>query len=250
MTDVIYLFDVDGTLTPSRGIVNLEFEKWFIEFCENNRVCLVTGSDYEKTLEQLGKDILDRVEFSFNCSGNAIYCQHECIHKSDWKCPDDLWLFLENELNQSSYAYKLGRHFEQRIGMLNFSVVGRSAQGSQRKEYYEWDCMSNERENLAKLINNRWNDVQAAVGGETGIDIFKRGCDKSQVLNYLKSGELVFFGDRIDPNGNDYSLAMAIIDNRRGQCYNVKDWKHTWELLIQCQNESVSLVNGLTHHLK
>lgn len=227
----IYIFDVDGTLTPSRGHIDKDFKEWFIEFCKKNRVCLVTGSDYEKTLEQLDKEVLDVVEFSFNCSGNALYMQHELIHASNWKCPDDLWLFLENELYQSPYAYKLGRHFEERTGMLNFSIVGRAAQGKERSEYYEWDKGFGERIRLANTINNRWPDIQAAVGGETGIDIFKKGTDKSQILNYLKSGELIFFGDRMDPSGNDYTLSKAIIDSKRGSCYNITNWSNTWKIL-------------------
>ena len=228
---MIYIFDVDGTLTPSRGVIDNDFKNWFIEFSKRNRVCLVTGSDYAKTLEQVGKEVLDHVEFSFNCSGNAIYVQHDLVYENDWKCPDDLWQFLENELYQSPYVYKFGKHFEERIGMLNFSIVGRNAQGADRTDYYNWDKEHSERIRLAETINKRWPDVQAVVGGETGVDIFERGTDKSQILNYLKSGELVFFGDRMDPNGNDYSLAKAIIDKDRGRCYNINSWTDTFTIL-------------------
>lgn len=238
---MIYLFDVDGTLTPSRGIIDFEFKKWFLEFCNRNRVCLVTGSDYEKTLEQLGKDILDIVEYSFNCSGNAIYAQHQCIYQSNWKCPEDLWLFLENELYKSSYDRKYGKHFEERIGMLNFSIVGRNAQGQERTDYYEWDLVSKERIKLANQINENWPFIQAAVGGETGIDIFESGKDKSQILNFLKKGELVFLGDKMEHPGNDYPLAKAIIDNNRGSCYSVTNWKHTWETLLHVEKNRLRL---------
>ncbi len=234
---MIYLFDVDGTLTPSRGIIDSNFNSWFIEFCKSNRVCLVTGSDYEKTLEQLGKDILDHVEFSFNCSGNAIYCQHNCVYQSNWKCPDDLWLFLEDELYNSPYVYKLGKHFEERIGMLNFSIVGRAAKGHQRADYYDWDKASFERIRISRTINEKWNNVQASVGGETGIDIFEKGKDKSQILDYLKSDTIMFFGDRMDVDGNDYSLSKRIIDENRGSCYNVTEWTDTW-------NQLKSLIRG------
>ena len=40
-----YIFDVDGTLTPSRGIIDPTFKEFFIRFCNNNDVTLVTGSD-------------------------------------------------------------------------------------------------------------------------------------------------------------------------------------------------------------
>lgn len=242
-----YLFDVDGTLTPSRGAIDPDFKKYFLDFCKRYPVSLVTGSDIEKTEEQLGKDILDLVEYSFNCCGNAVYQKSNLVYKSEWTMPDDAWQFLEDYLYQGSrYRQRYGKHFEQRIGMLNFSIVGRNAVGNQRTDYYEWDRGSKEREWLADQINQRWPAIQAVVGGETGIDIFERGCDKSQVLKYFE-GKVSFFGDRTDPAGNDYPLAKAIIDNNRGWYYNVLNWTHTWTTLQQlCPNVSDSLANGST----
>ena len=46
-----YIFDVDGTLTPSRRAMNVAFTSWFEHFVTHNAVYLVTGSDREKTLE-------------------------------------------------------------------------------------------------------------------------------------------------------------------------------------------------------
>jgi phosphomannomutase len=241
-----YIFDVDGTLTPSRDVIDTEFKIWFKRFIELYPVSLVTGSDREKTVEQLGQDIVDSVEYCFNCAGNAVYKNGNLIYKSDWILPDEPWQFLENYLYQSKYDKKYGRHFEQRIGLLNFSVVGRQAIGQQRTDYYEWDRVHNERDNLVKIINKRWPDLQAAAGGETGIDIFARGRDKAQILDRLE-GKISFFGDRIDPNGNDYSLAMRIVDENRGQCYNVSNWNHTYTLLRElCPDVSASLANGST----
>ena len=47
-----YIFDVDGTLTPSRGSINSAFEAWLWTFIQSNDVYLATGSDYPKTIEQ------------------------------------------------------------------------------------------------------------------------------------------------------------------------------------------------------
>ena len=51
-----YIFDIDGTLTPSRGRIDPEFETFFKSFINKNKVSLVTGSDRPKTLEQIGID--------------------------------------------------------------------------------------------------------------------------------------------------------------------------------------------------
>lgn len=230
---MIYLFDVDGTLTPSREKIHPEFANWFLDFINSHTVCLITGSDLEKTIEQLGTKIVDSVEYCFNCAGNSIYQRGNIVYKSNWVCPDEPWEFLENYLYQkSNYHFKYGRHFEQRIGLLNFSVVGRNAVGKQRTDYYEWDKIHNERSRLVKILNERWPNIQSTVGGETGIDIFERGKDKAQILDIIK-GEVRFFGDRIDPEGNDYSLAMRIEKDNRGQYYKVTDWNHTWSILKQ-----------------
>ena len=53
-TELNYLFDVDGTLTPSRGVIDDDFKKWLINFALKHNVVLVTGSDRPKTIEQLG----------------------------------------------------------------------------------------------------------------------------------------------------------------------------------------------------
>ena len=56
-----FIFDVDGTLTPSRQQIVPKFHDWFLKFIEENYVYLVTGSDYSKTVEQLGKRICESV---------------------------------------------------------------------------------------------------------------------------------------------------------------------------------------------
>jgi phosphomannomutase len=227
-----FIFDIDGTLTPSRGVIDKAFEKWFIDFMKYNDVYFVTGSDSEKTIEQVSEDIFKKAKYSFNCSGNEVYQLGSLIYKNSWKCPDDLWLWLEDQLYQSKYQPKYGKNFEERTGMLNFSIVGREAIGKQRTDYYTWDLINKEREYLAEYINTHWENITCSVGGETGIDIFEKGHDKAQIIKWFdRNDSLIFFGDRIDPNGNDWTLAQSIIDNDMGLCYNVKDYNETWDIL-------------------
>ena len=94
--------------------------------------------------------------------------------------------------------------------MCNFSVVGRNATQEQRKQYYYYDCKTKEREQIALLKLSP--KLQADVGGETGIDIFEKGCNKAQILNEFSNTERIkFYGDRTDPAGNDYVLAKLFV---------------------------------------
>ena len=237
----IILFDVDGTLTPSRGTMNPKFKQYFLNFQKKFKVCFVTGSDNAKTIEQVGSDVFAAAQYSFNCSGNEIYKNGKLQSTTGWTAPDTLIDFLEICLEYTHYTEKCGNHIERRPGMVNFSVVGRDATQEQRDLYYEWDKKHNERSQIATAINWRWaNELQADVGGEISIDIFPKGKDKAQILdNFKNKDKITFFGDRTEEGGNDYTLAKRIIDERRGEVFQVKDWKETWKKL-----KSMYIIDG------
>ena len=68
-----YIFDVDGTLTPARRQMDLSFMAWFIIFECKHPVYLVTGSDRQKTIDQVGLDVYNRARRVYNCSGSDVW---------------------------------------------------------------------------------------------------------------------------------------------------------------------------------
>ena len=231
-----FIFDVDGTLTPSRGRMDREFSQWFEHFATHNSVYLVTGSDRDKTIEQVGNQIYNLAVRVYNCSGNDVWEQGKNIYTNEWKIPEEAESWLREELALSKFPLRTGLHIEDRPGMCNFSVVGRNATLGERKLYVEHDTKVEERITIAKLFKQKFPDIEAVVGGETGIDIFPVGADKSQIIKDFKKSDLnVFFGDRMDVDGNDYPLMIA---NQDGLNYPVTGWKDTWSKL------NAYLVNG------
>ena len=227
-----YIFDVDGTLTPSRKKIEHEFWAPFLIFCRHNHVSLVTGSDRQKTLEQLGLDICYTVKRVYNCSGCDVYEKDKNVYRDTWKPSDEVRQFLQDELDYSQFRIRTDPHIEERPGCINFSILGRGANWTEREVYKEWDKDEHEREMIARRFNERFPDLYATVGGQTGLDIAPLGRDKSQILrDFSKDDDIHFFGDRIEKGGNDHTLAMAIVDNMMGTSYNVEDYKETWELL-------------------
>lgn len=231
-----FIFDVDGTLTPSRGKIDPQFAEWFKQFVTLNTVCLVTGSDRLKTIEQIGEMLFNMCDMAYNCSGNDVYRFGIPHRKSEWKLEQKELDWLYKKLDESEWKIYTGEHIDQRTGSANFSVVGRGASWSQRKEYYMWDQRNGQREKLAKEFIETFPHLDAKVGGETGFDIFKKGKDKSQILeDFPYEDKLMFFGDRIDPAGNDYTLAQGIARrspmHKNNKIFKVKDWQETWEQL-------------------
>ena len=222
-----YIFDVDGTLTPSRKKIEHEFWAPFLIFCRNNHVSLVTGSDREKTVEQLGLDICYTAKRVYNCSGSDVYEKNKNVYRDAWELPKQVEKFLEDELAYSCFPIRNGLHIERRPGGVNFSILGRGKDTlNGREEYVKWDKERLERVDIAERLKTQFPDLEVQVGGQTGLDLAPKGSNKSQILrDFDKTDDLHFFGDMMEEGQNDYPLAMAILDNMMGTCYNVSDYK-------------------------
>ena len=219
----IYIFDVDGTLTPSRKVMTKEFQEvFFDEWSSENIFYLVSGSDLKKMSEQVPPHILKRAAGLFTCGGNDYYKDGKRIYYNEFNPPEDLIEFLKETVGDSHYGERAGNHIENRGSMVNFSVVGRDCSDEQREDYFRYDLQSKEREIIASLINEQWVDIEAVIGGQISIDIAPRGNDKSQVLKHIMKEQpnkkYFFVGDRTMEGGNDYPLANLM--NNTDDCYS------------------------------
>ena len=225
-----FIFDVDGTLTPSRGKINKHFAAWMEHFATHNACYWVTGSDQPKTEEQLGKSIYALAIRAYQCSGNDVYVGSQNILRNDVKWHPHTTGFFANELNNSTYPHRAGVHAENRPGLINFSVVGRRATKEQREDYMKWDRAMNERVAIAERFNKQFPQYQASVAGDTGIDITERGKTKAQIVPDFENNNIHFFGDATFEGGNDYEIALAI-EEKGGMVHKVKSWVDTWDIL-------------------
>ena len=234
MDKVKYIFDVDGTLTPSRQKIDSEFLNFLLNFAKQNDVYLVTGSDRPKTIEQIGKELYFACQRVYNCSGSDVYEKDILIYRDEWTLPSDAEEFLIDELHHSKFPVRTGNHIERRPGGVNFSVLGRGSEVilEEREEYVKWDINTGERKNIAERFKKRFPEIGCQIGGQTGLDISPLGCDKSQILRDFKPIDLIyFFGDKLKEGENDYPLGHAIKERRLGMVFEVTDYHHTWDLL-------------------
>ena len=238
----IFVFDIDGTLTPARQRMIDEFASFFLQFSKENVVYLVTGSDHDKVLEQVPADILSLVRGVFTCSGNQ-YWENGClIHENAFSAPEKLLSYLKDTIKYTGYHTKTGRHIEIRPGMINFSTVGRNCTTEQRKQYYYWDKEKGERKHMRDRIKRMFPELDCVIGGEISVDIYPMGCDKSQAISFIKENNkacpISFFGDKLSPGGNDYSVLSALNEEDRepyDTAKNVDCWRDTMRNLQEFQ---------------
>jgi len=242
--DRIFIFDVDGTLTPSRLPMTKEFQNFFKEWIKKNKFYLVTGSDLPKLQEQMCFYDIE-AEGIFTCCGNQFWkpdpsivnTSAELIYDNKFEMTNKLKSSLEVMLMSSQYPHRYGNHIEDRGSMVNFSVVGRNCTQEQREKYYEWDKEKGERRKMSIFLKNKFKDLDAVIGGQISIDIYPKGNDKSQVLNVIEQerlvppSEYIFIGDGIENGGNDYPLAELMDNTPICDWYHTKGWKHTQQIL-------------------
>tara|TARA_A100001201_G_C4069937_1_gene195459 strand:+ start:536 stop:1246 length:711 start_codon:yes stop_codon:yes gene_type:complete len=225
-----FLFDVDGTLTPSRKKIDKGFlwffYKWVLyQQSIDNKIFFVTGSDKDKTIEQVGKNLWLKIDGSYQSCGNELYVSGNLIKQSNWMMDASLHLDIIDLIRDSIWYGRSSNNIEERVGMVNISTIGRGANAELRKQYYEWDKENKERESIANELSYIYKDLEFSIGGEISIDIYPKGKNKSQVLQDMK-GQSVFFGDRCSKGGGDHEISIM-----SDKSYCVESPEETYNIL-------------------
>lgn len=213
--EVLFLFDVDGTLTPSRQKATDGILKMLEALKKVVSIAFVGGSDLSKQYEQIGPELLNIFDFGFPENGVQFYRGKDLISSESLIkfLGEQNYKTLINEilllLAQSDCPVKRGAFVELRQSMLNISPVGRSCSTAERLEFFEFDKVNKVRQKIADSINERFGasmNIQCSIGGQISIDIFPAGWDKTFCLRHIKQKKIFFFGDMTEIGGNDYEI--------------------------------------------
>ena len=243
----VYLFDVDGTLTPPKEKIIPTFAAAFLKWMKTKEVYIVSGGSFVRIVGQLGTPIATQAHGVFACMANTLYQRRDQInysgmdewdllYENEFVAPKNLIRSLNAYTAKSNYHTKTGHHYEHRPGMLNFSIVGQNASPAQREAYVAYDAEYNERHRITQALAKKYPELDFVIGGAVSIDIFNRGNDKSQIVDRyfreaIENNKIYFVGDRIPFPGNDHSLAKKLRAHPNGNAYEVESWQDTAELL-------------------
>lgn len=256
---MIYLFDVDGTLTEPRKPITKKHLKALSRWLEfpsaKGRCYIITGSDRNKIKEQLPEKLLNKFAGQFLCLGNQYVENEKIIYTNEFPEDENLIRDCQEFIRDSHFPERYGNHVEKRIGMINISTCGRNIPAEKRNTYVFFDKIENEREEFVKRMKNKYKDqYDFSIGGEISIDISMKGKDKSQVLDYLvehkqvNPTKIIFFGDKCNKGGNDKPLADAVND-AGGVVFPVSNHNQTFKT-IETFSATERLVTQVSNAMK
>lgn len=232
----LIVFDLDGTLTPSKSIAGREMGNLLLRLLEKKRVAVIGGGKYgqfrEQFLARLPKRDPRLANLSlFPTTSNAFY-----RYRNGWKNVYTLDL-SKREKTEIRKVFKsvlkevgfvrpkkiYGVMLEDRGTQMSFSPLGQDivtalgVKGIHLKE--QWKKKNDPlRFKIAKFLGKRLPKLEVHVGGITTIDITRKGIDKAygvrQIEKYLHVPikKMVFIGDALYPGGNDSAAKKTGID--------------------------------------
>ncbi|KAF7684705.1 Phosphomannomutase [Astathelohania contejeani] len=216
-TETIFLFDVDGTLTPSRCMMTDAIRNMLTVLRQQVMIGFVGGSDLAKQQEQMGADCLNLFDLGFPENGVSFYkngvlvAQQKIIDVMGEELYKKFVNFCLEYLSKLDIPIKRGTFIEYRNSMINISPIGRNCSKEERKDFKEYDSKYKIREKMVERLRENFekHNLHFSIGGEISIDCFPVGWDKRHCLDYIqKMGikRIYFFGDMTHQGGNDYEI--------------------------------------------
>lgn len=197
-SEILLLFDVDGTLTPARKVIEPDFEEFlYTKIKPKASLGVVGGSDLPKILEQLnGKRVMNEFDYVFPENGLVHIEKGEEISKQSIQKhlgEINLKRFINFSLRYIAdleIPVKRGTFIDFRNGMINVCPIGRQCTYEERLEFNKYDDEHLIRQKMIEAFKKEFTDVDLtfSIGGQISIDAFPKGWDKTYCLKHVTKG--------------------------------------------------------------
>lgn len=233
----LIVFDLDGTLAPSKSQMDEEMSLLLGKLLQKISVAVISGGSYAQFQKQFlaslncKKELLKNL-FLFPTCSTAFY-----RFENDWKEvysekltkeeKTKIFEAFEKALKITGFnVTKLyGALIEDRGSQITFSALGQQAPLELK---IRWDPDAKKRLRIKKELESYIPEFEVRVGGTTSIDVTRKGIDKAygikQICKLLgfKKEDMLFIGDALFEGGNDYPVKSTGV-----KCIQVKDPEET-----------------------
>lgn len=232
-------FDLDDTLAPSKSPLPEPIRRALTDLLELAQVCIISGGQ----IEQFRVQVVDRLGVLPAATAQRLHLMPTCgtqywrIRDGELECiyAEDL---TDDEKHAATAAIEeqarrlglwvdesWGPVLEDRGSQITFSALGQQAPLDAKKA---WDPTGEKKNRLRAAVQAVLPELEVRSGGSTSVDITRRGIDKAYGMRRLADltsipfDAMLFVGDRLDPDGNDYPVKALGVPTRA-----VTGWEDT-----------------------
>lgn len=238
-------FDLDDTLAPSKSPIDPRIGELLIALAERVEVAIISGGQ----LAQFTAQVVDRLPDASGAVLERMHLLPTCGTQYYRLSEDGVVTIYKRSLTDDQKSRALaavedearrlglwesetwGDILEDRGSQITFSALGQKAPVSAKSA---WDPTGEKKNTLRAAVAALLPDLEVRSGGSTSVDITEQGIDKAYGMRQLSEqtgiplDDMLFVGDRLDPDGNDYPvLAMGVT------CHAVEGWEDTAAYLEQ-----------------
>ena len=224
------VFDLDGTLTPSKQAMQAGLAREFARLTRTLPTGVISGG----SLHQFSRQLLIPLQ-SQVFSPENLHLMPTCgtryyrFENGDWQAKYVLDMdpdlagkakkVIEEVARSLGYwcDNPVGEIIEDRGSQLTYSALGQQA-GKAEKD--AWDPSGEKRAEIASRAGKLLPELTVLSGGSTSVDITMKGIDKAYGVGEfleqtgLQPAQVLFVGDRLDPDGNDYPAVRTGVQTR------------------------------------
>lgn len=232
-------FDLDDTLAASKSPIDPRMAELLVHLLDVVEVCVISGGNFGQFRSQLVDNLpldhpaaLAKMHLMPTCGTQYFLFQHGSWEQQYAENLTDVQkqaalAAVESEAKRLGFweTETWGPILEDRGSQITFSALGQAAPVDAKKA---WDPTGEKKNALRAAVQQHLPDLEVRSGGSTSVDITRRGIDKAYGMAKLAEltgipfDQMLFIGDRLDPDGNDFPVIALGIPTRA-----VEGWEDT-----------------------
>jgi HAD superfamily hydrolase (TIGR01484 family) len=219
----LIVFDLDGTLAPSKSPVDAEMLTLLHDLLGVVKVAVISGGAWQQFEKQLLSNLphdecLASLSLLPTCGTQFFQYSGEWkrLYAEDFTADEKEKIVSSLKTAVETAGFHVdktwGETIEDRGSQITYSALGQQAPLEEKEK---WDSDFAKRKKIKAILDTQLPQFSVRMGGATSIDITKPGIDKAYGIGKLRDilgiplKEMIYVGDALFVGGNDYPAKQA-----------------------------------------